>query len=78
MTRIECLNFIRMFQSSYYHRKIKIAARDIRSSFSFKAEENNTEDESLKVNSVSDLVKSSEVVTLADVEAVNKDLKAAT
>ena len=43
-----------------------------------KAKENNKETQSFKVNSTPDLVKSSEHVILADTEAANKELEAAT
>ena len=52
-----------------------MAIRDVRSYFSLEGKENNTDAQSLKVNSTPDLVKSSEHVILADAEAVNKELK---
>ena len=61
-----------MFQSSYYHFKVKTAKKYLRSYFSLKAKENNKEAQNLKVNSTPDLVKSSEHATLANAEAVNK------
>ena len=55
-----------------------MATRDLRSYFSLKAKENNNEAQSLKVNSTPDSVNSSEYVILANAEALNKELKAAT
>ena len=55
-----------------------MTARGLHTYFSLKAKENNKEAQSLKINSTSDLVKSSEHVTLADAEAVNKELKSVT
>ena len=71
---LECLNL--MFQSSCYYFKIKVSTRDLRSDFSLKTKEDNKEAQVLKVHSTPDLVKSSEHVTLAAVESVNKQLKA--
>ena len=55
-----------------------MAIRDVRSYFSLEGKENNTDAQSLKVNSTPDLVKSSEHVIIADAEAVNKELKTST
>ena len=71
----ECLNFIRMFQSSCYHFKIKLATETY---VHFSRWKQKKTIKKLEVYSSPNLVKSSEHVTLADAETINKELKAVT
>lgn len=55
-----------------------MATRDLRMYFSLKQNKTIKKLKTLKINLTSDLVKSSEDVTLADAEAVGKELKSVT